>query len=84
MDFSVAVLTRNKSNDLHYAGTYTFDAGEEVFPRRYEIVIRKEWTRPGENSIVLKNDSLVNAERRLHWDYLALYRVPSAFSYASR
>ena len=85
-DFSVSVVAQNKSNNSFYAGTYTFDAGagEEMFPKRHELLVKKEWTSPGENLIVLKNDTLVNYERRIYWDYLALYRIPSPLSFASR
>lgn len=84
-DFSVAVLVQSRGNEPRYAGTYTFNAGagKGIFPHRNEVAIRKEWTRPGENLILLKNDSLVNSERRIYWDYLALYRIPSAPSFES-
>lgn len=74
-EFSVAILLENtEGEEPRYIGTYTFEvgAGEGFFPRRYEVPLAREWLRPGENVIVLKNDNPGHGERRLYWDQIAL------------
>ncbi|MBI2877322.1 MAG: trypsin-like peptidase domain-containing protein [Candidatus Tectomicrobia bacterium] len=74
-EFLVGVLLeRPDGEDPYYVGTYAFDtgAGKEFFPARYEVSLAREWLRPGENILVLRNDNQGRNRHSIYWDQIAL------------